>query len=348
MARDIDDELLVHYVVGECTERERARIEAWIKEDRRNRQRVERLREIWEAAGERTLHESDSMWAGLSRRAGISERQRKARNSRAISRCRRTLLEQWRQPVRAVVGLAVVVTLVFTFDYFVTGGTGWFGEPAMREVKTETGERARVSLGEGTRVVLNAQSTLKLPEKFASDERSVYLQGEAYFEVAPDARRSFLVHAGRTVTRVVGTKFSVGAYAADETVRVVVVEGKVAVREEAAREERALELSGRQMGTFSENERWTLRQEVDPNHYLAWMEDRLVFRDAPFGEVKRKLERWYGIRIQLETGLEDLDRLNASFAGEPLPEVLGIVAESLGLRIERDGGVVTFSAARSE
>jgi ferric-dicitrate binding protein FerR (iron transport regulator) len=214
----------------------------------------------------------------------------------------------------------------------------------MRTITTEVGQRAQVQLSDGTRVTLNAESELTLPPMFGERRRHVRLQGQAYFEVEPDEERPFIVHAGGSVTRVLGTEFDVGAYPGDEAVRVVVAEGTVAVRSELEDEETRVTLRERQMAYLSKSDQSVTRQEVDPSPYIAWTKGELVFRDAPFNEVIQRFRSWYGLRVKLVGSVDAVDHLNASFKEESIDEVLVIVAETLDLEYQREGETVTFSA----
>ena len=351
MSRGIHQDRLVHYLAGECSEEEKAEIEAWMEANPAHREHVQELRRVWKAAGRSQEGQNvDAMWDKLSRRMELPEATPEVSAKRQVEK--RLPLEArrergagragWEQPLRTVAFVAFIAALAFLVGEVINADRVP-GEAAMREVATEAGERARVKLGDGTQVVLNAESKLTLPAEFAEEERVVRLQGEAYFEVAPDKERPFVVLAGGTVTRVLGTKFSVGAYP-DEDVQVVVAEGKVAVRQEEAREEQGLLLTRRQMARLSKRKERVQRREVDPGSYLAWTEGRLIFRDASFQEVARKLERWYGLQVKLEGAPEEVDHLNASFKEEPVAEVLQVIAESLQLRYERTEEVVTFYA----
>lgn len=355
MARDIDDELLVHYLAGECTDEEKARVEAWVRADPSHRQKFEEMRWLWEEAGRRGSRDVDAMWSKLSKRmesspgdSGEGMRVQREGRSPRISRSRWSdQLGGVNQSVRTAAFIVVIAVVAFTVGQIFSGVSDRAETPVMREVATAAGERARIDLGDGTQVILNAESKLVLPREFVSDRRLVQLEGEAYFEVEFEAERPFMVRAGGTVTRVLGTRFNVGAYSDQENVNVVVAEGKVAVRSEDSGEDQELLLRRHQMGSFSKHEQRALRQEVDVSSHLAWTEGKLVFDDAPFDEVDRKLERRYDIHVTVREEVGPIDRLNASFGEEPLGEVLRIIAESLELRYEREGDLVRFEAATS-
>lgn len=356
MPYEINEDQLVHYFAGECSEKESAKIEAWIDADPDRKRRIARLRQLWEAAGRDPEHQPDvdAMWSSLVRRLGpFNSSQQQGAKATGSSSNQRT---SWRRgkrdaqevpsssrPVyRALGGVASVVVLALLVWGVYSGQLLDRGASSMRTITTEVGQRAQIQLGDGTRVTLNAESELTLPPRFGEARRRVRLQGQAYFEVEPDEERPFLVYAGGSVTRVLGTKFDVGAYPSDEAVRVVVAEGTVAVRSEQEGEETRVTLKERHMAYLSKSDQSVTRQEVDPAPYMAWTKGELVFRDAPFDEVIHRFRSWYGLRVKLAGSVDAIDHLNAAFKEESIGEVLGIVAETLDLEYKREGETVTF------
>lgn len=349
MPLGIDDDRLVHYLAGECTDEEKKEIEAWIAADAAHKRYVERLRKVWQAAAKTPpgVGNIDRMWNKLRDRIGPLEKssaEKGERPSRSYQP-RSGRHSMWRQYSRigAIATFVVVLALIAgqALDEFEVEPE----ESAMREVATETGQRARVTLHDGTQVTLNAESKLTLPVEFAEDERVVHLQGEAYFQVISDKERPFKIKVKGAVTEVLGTKFNVGAYPDEPDVEVVVDEGKVAVHPEGGRGDQEVLLEAHQLAQLSRKEEHIVRREVNVSDYLAWMDGRLVFRDAPIEEVARKLRRWYGLEVELAPTLQDVDRLNASFKEESVEEVLNIIAETLNLRYERNGRRVAFLPA---
>lgn len=350
MSHPVNDDRLVHYLAGECSAEEQERIEAWMDADPDHRAHVEAMRRIWQAAADAPAgaRDVDRMWNKLHARiAAPSEDSAPRRRVRPpLQRAGRR--SGWRQLARTgAVAVLVVVVALFAAERVVEPEGAGADEAAMREVATETGQRARVTLHDGTRVMLNAESRLTLPDQFAEGERVVHLQGEAYFEVVPDKDRPFRIRANGVVTEVLGTKFNVGAYPDEPDVSVVVDEGTVAVRREGEPRDHEVRLEHDQLAQVPRGPERIVRREVVVEDYVAWMDGRLVFRDAPIQEVARKLRRWFGLQVVLVPSLEEggVDRLNASFKDESIEDVLNIIAETLNLRYERDGQRVTFLPA---
>jgi ferric-dicitrate binding protein FerR (iron transport regulator) len=177
---------------------------------------------------------------------------------------------------------------------------------------------------------------------YAESSRAVDLVGEAYFDVAPDADHPFVIVAGTTVTRVLGTEFGVRAYPGDSAVQVAVADGRVAFRASATSEGEAVVLRPGELGRIEAGSAQVSRQAVNLDAYLGWQEGRLAFEDAPLSQVAAQLERWYGIPVRIGDASLRSRRLTASFRDQPVDEVIAVVAATLGLEYARVGQVYTF------
>lgn len=151
----------------------------------------------------------------------------------------------------------------------------------------------RLALADGTKVWLNSVTELQYPVTFTGGQRKVYLSGEAYFEVAHDAQRPFIVHAGGVDVKVYGTEFNVNTYR-DGVVQTVLVKGKVGLYVTATGEEQMLKPD--QMAEYTRGQSVRVR-EVDPYAYVAWKEGGFVFEDETIEEIMVRLCRWYDVKV---------------------------------------------------
>ena len=355
MQDQFDIDQLVHYFAGECTDALRAVIEAWIEADEEHRRLAQHLEQIWAAASPDSLDDwdVDALWKRLQARMEDYEKgQRRphtpspapAHEPRRRQRVR--LRSPWSATIR-VAGILILITAsIIGIQQLVVEQPDAPATVTMREIATEPGQRGQITLSDGSQVHLNVASTVTMPEPFAADTREIYLHGEAYFDVEPDENRPFIVHAGEAVIRVLGTSFNVRSYDEDAPVVVVVAEGTVAVNTDAAPDSERVLLTQGQMAT-AQDEILQKSETVDLDYYLAWRDRRLLFVDAGFEEVKRKLERWYDLEVQLADSSIAPGALNATFTDESMSEILNIVSLSLGLRYERQGRHITFYPAAS-
>lgn len=172
-------------------------------------------------------------------------------------------------------------------------GKGTLLADKMLCIATSRGMDFEVTLSDGSKVWLNAESRLTFPEKFRSDRREVTVEGEAYFEVAKDATRPFFVHTKYFTTKVLGTSFNVMARR-QETASVVLVSGKVEVKATST-----LTMTRGEMVAF-DNDRKLRKTSVDTYPYVQWKDGFFYFEKAPLGDIMRELGRWYNINIVFE------------------------------------------------
>ena len=148
-----------------------------------------------------------------------------------------------------------------------------------------------VTLADGSRVWLNAGSSLKYPEAFTGGQREVYLKGEAYFEVKPDERKPFVVRVNDMDLRVLGTSFDVKAYPDDEMIITTLVTGKIAQRYVAT--DTNIVLTPSRQSVFNRETGRLQTQVVDVRDALAWREGKFVMKDARLEDIFHELSRWY-------------------------------------------------------
>jgi transmembrane sensor len=162
-----------------------------------------------------------------------------------------------------------------------------------------------------------------------------------------DSTRRFVVHTRTANTEDLGTRFGVRAYDADTATRVVVAEGRVAVRlpSGGGPETKAWLLGGNQAAEVAANGSVAVREHVDVARLLAWTEGRLVFDDTSLRDAVPVLERWYDLDVQLVGATIGQRRFTTTFRDESATEALRLIARALELRVESHGTSVVFSDA---
>lgn len=167
--------------------------------------------------------------------------------------------------------------------------------PLYNELSVPDGSKCLVTLEDGTRVWLNARSTLRYPVKFAAGERRVELSGEGLFDVTHDPEHPFVVEAGKATMTVRGTKFNVRDFDDEGMASTTLLEGCVEVGNRSGKV--TLE-PGMQSRTRGATEALDVR-EVDPAAYTAWTEDKIAFYNADLEEVLADIRRWYRVEIRV-------------------------------------------------
>jgi transmembrane sensor len=209
---------------------------------------------------------------------------------------------------------------------------------------TSVGERRQLVLKDGTRVLLGPTSRLIVLFGNQNGDRVVKLDGVAYFSVVHDAAHPFTVKAGTFRIQDVGTAFVVESDDSAGT-RVAVDSGAVALAAADHDPDASTVLNARDRATVDMKGIVLVERSAVSDDDLAWVQGRLVFRDAPLILVGAELYRWYGVRLRVaDSSLANL-HLTASFSGEPVDRVLNVIALSLGARIERQGNVAILHKA---
>lgn len=186
-----------------------------------------------------------------------------------------------------------------------------------------------VMLEDGTVVHLNYNTTLRYPEHFSDKERMVYLEGEAYFEVAADEDRPFKVMTRDVTIRQYGTSFNVNTYSKHVT-EVVLVSGSIGVQNEE--EEYMLKPNDR-MRMDSSSDHLSI-EPVDVKPYVAWHEGRFVFDNESLGDIMETLSHWYAVDVVFDNpALRDLHFTGNMDRYGKLSPILRSISQTVGLRI---------------
>ena len=345
--------LLHKYLSGECNPEEMQKVEDWLQADEGNLRFFDSLQKIWNVdPDEEIAVDAQSAWSAFQQK--ISPAEEAAEKKALLYKAGRLRKKQsprktYKYTAAIALSAAAVILLAMLFSWRFAPDTGESLQPrfTMQEIVTGKGQRTTFLLSDGTRVQLNADSKIEIPKTFRDSSRKVYLQGEAYFEVSHDPQRPFWVYAGEAHTKVLGTKFGVRAYPEEEQIHVVVAEGKVALG--AGKDsigQSAKEVGRNQIGVFTRQGQTRVSDADDIRQHLGWKDGQLIFEDTPFGQVRPRLERWFDIVCTIADTSLDHRRITAAFDGEPMTEVLNVVALSMDMSYEREGRTVIFRKNR--
>ncbi len=217
-----------------------------------------------------------------------------------------------------------------------SGDTVFWG--GYNTITVPRGGEYQLILADGTRVWLNAETELKYPVAFTGEVREVMLEGEAYFEVAKNVSRPFVVKAGQLDIKVLGTSFNVKAYPS-ETQQATLVQGKVEVRAENYFRELQ---PGEQLNYSSEGPEI---RKVDVKAYTSWKDQRFVFNDDLLEEVIHKIGRWYDVEFILRNPEVREIRFTGNLPKyRELEQVLNKLELTTHIRFVQDGRVIEVFA----
>lgn len=213
----------------------------------------------------------------------------------------------------------------------------------MIEKFCSVGQKSTITLTDGTRIKLNANSKLLFPETFSSNSREVQLEGEAFFEVARDPSRPFTITSGDIKTRVLGTSFNIKAYTASNAIKVAVASGKVAVTSNVHGTNNELTLLPNEMAVYSKTSDELTMTSFDRLDELAWKDGILAFKNRDINEITKELARWYGVTFVLDKRLNYDKDYTGVFDNKSLKEVLDGISFVFNFQFKIDNKVVTIN-----
>jgi len=205
---------------------------------------------------------------------------------------------------------------------------------------TPLGVKSTFTLPDSSMVMLNAGSRLYYQENFSGDNREVFLEGEGYFEVSKDLKRSFVVNTGQTSTTALGTSFNIRAYNEKE-IDVFLLTGKVLVSNKESTDS-AIFLSGGEAvsvksGTLSS------KKKFDTEIITAWTKGIIIFDETPIGDAIQVLESWFGVNFKLMNHPPSNLTVSGKFENESLKNMLTGLGFSARFEFEIKGDAISVA-----
>ena len=309
------DELIMRVLSGEAGPIEKLRLATWRAETPQNDRHFQDVSAIWRTSripsvpDERTLSPPS---VETVVRVGEARRRQSER--------RRFVRGFGRREVWPWAAAAVVATV--SLGIWIGRGVRPGGDLAGTEFVAGSAEATTVALSDGSFARLDRGSTLRFA--VAGENREAWLSGRAFFGVASDPQRPFVVHTDLGETRVLGTRFEVSSR--EDELRVIVIEGRVAVTSTRGR---STELTKGQVATMAANGDFSVATVDDPYALLDWDDGTLVFQGTSLAQVVEEVAAHFGVAVAVEDGLSTR-RLTAWFGDDSLEEVV----ESICLLVE--------------
>ncbi|MCL4640093.1 MAG: DUF4974 domain-containing protein [Olivibacter sp.] len=207
--------------------------------------------------------------------------------------------------------------------------------PHVTEIKTDYGEKKKITLPDGSLIYLNAGSVLRYANTYNKQNREIELIGEAFFEVAPDKARPFVVRSQELRTYVLGTSFNVRAFGDDDHLFVALITGSVRVDHDSSS---SVLKPGEKINYNKLTKESSVLPINDKDYWGLWRKEVLAFNGQRFAEVASLMEKWYGVKIHVN----NRSLLNRRFTGEfkdlPINKVLDMLSKSssFSYRIEKN------------
>ena len=237
--------------------------------------------------------------------------------------------------------LAIAASVVF-----ILCTSTWFFKDSIvyQTYQTAYGEIKSFVLNDGSQVILNANSSLRVPRwGFGTQNREVFLTGEANFSVTHTANhQKFIVKTNKNFEVVVlGTEFSV--FARQRGAKVVLNKGKVLVNYQEGSTSKQVVMHPGELVSFNKQNQVTQQEVAQPQNFSIWQEKRFVFEETMLSEVAQMLEETYGVKVSIDNKALAERKLMGSFRAENVDELLQTISDLLEINVVRQGDQIQLS-----
>ncbi|BEG99184.1 FecR family protein [Bacteroides sedimenti] len=262
----MDKELLYKFFEGAASEEEGMKIKVWIEASEENKRIFFKERRLFDAI---LLH------------GDLVESEIKIPFRKKIFRM------EWLK-------IAGIVLITLAISYIYQQYKAYYAPLVMNTISVPAGQRANITLPDGTNVWLNARSTIKYPTSFNDRKRTIYLEGEAYFDVTKNKEKPFVVQTEKYDVEVLGTKFNVEAYPGQTEFETALMQGKVEVTSRLIPDQKIILAPDQK--AFLKDGKLQVSEVEDVNRY-RWKEGLICFKNKSILNIMKEFEKYYGIKI---------------------------------------------------
>jgi len=305
--------LIARFLEKNLNEEELINLKNWLNESYENRKLFDQYNEVWQLSNvvfNEGLYNTEAGWSSLQK--SITKNSINTDNRFRLIGTNQLII--WKAASVAAMLVAALFIGLFIHkndkipnNQFVT-------------IFSPRGEKSKVVLADSTVVWLNSESQLTYSNDFDGEMRLVTLSGEGYFDVKEDRDRPFIVKTTNADIEVYGTRFNVSSYPDEQQTETTLEEGKIGVY--IVGKSNPVTVNPGQRFILNKQTGETSLKQVDTDLYTSWKENKLRFDNALFGDVVKKLERWYDVKIFLDKDLVYSERYTMCIKTESLREVM--------------------------
>lgn len=314
MKKEIPWDLIILKLQQRITIEEDRQLMRWT-DDNRNKEVFDELQQVWQKVQNNAssyVPDSNRYWKELSKRMGATDNGvRPKPNTKPLS------FISFIRRYAAVACIALVV--IFSISFYLGIKVG---QPKVEElVYNNLIGKSRMTLPDGTEVWLHSKTSLTCDTYYDWKYRQIHLTGEAYFDVAHNKDKPFIIQTEGMKVIVHGTKFNIESFPDSGNTFVSLVEGSVAL--ETSIEKRFLKPG--EMATYNKNSNQLTVEKTNVDFESSWAKDKLVFEKRPLGVICKFLSKWYNVKIKLDPRLSDKYLYTFKLQKESLEEVMRIM-----------------------
>lgn len=324
--KNIEEDLLVKYLVGETDEEETLDVEKWIGASDENKKRFEQVMLIWEQSLELAkpaVVNIDDAWNRMQQRIPQGEQQKTTAPVKSFNK-------SWLRIA------ATVITVVCA---------GWLGyilftknkvEPVTIVAVASANKVVTDTLPDGSVITVNKKSTLSYPSLFEGSTREVVLNGEAFFKVTPDKQQPFIIHVNDVIVRVVGTSFNIKS---EKGKTEVIVEAGIV---QVTKSNRTVKLLPKEKVITAWKDSTLAKDSVQDELYNYYRSKAFICNNTPLQNLVATLNEAYNANIVIEnTSLNNLP-ITTVFKDESLDNILTVISETFKINIKKTGDQITL------
>jgi len=343
----IDVEVLCKYLQGETSEEENSVLLKWVNQSKTNEKQFLEMKYIWETSRSGGLlpeiaknREWEKLLGKIQSANGsvVTERPSKIRSA-----------------LVTIAKLAAVFILAFIVSWFVLKPKEKPAENTLAyyEFRTPKGARSEVQLPDGSKIWLNSTSSVRFPGNFSGNNRKIYLEGEAYFDIHKNESYPLVISTSDISIKVIGTAFNVKSYPGEGTIETTLERGTITLEKKASNpyeKNSVITLHPNQRVTFVKRqgkisldeikpvtmvdsatkqlirqEKIIVSQRVETEKYTAWKDGKIIFVNETFENLSVTLERWFDIKIHIENESLKKIRFTGTFEKETIEQILNIM-----------------------
>lgn len=282
----MEDKLLIRFLSRQCSPEDEKEISEWIRSDKANAEWLFEIERIWSLKDELHFSDQKEIEAAFHQFKINQQPAEAAEQDETFEGKVSSMFSGWVKYAAA----AIIIALLSVNVYDIVKDR----PIATNTIEVPKGHRVAITLSDGTKAWLNSDSRLTYPSEFSKRDRSITLDGEAYFEVTTDPGRPFIINSSDLKVKVLGTKFNMKAYK-NEGSSVILKEGKVEVS--AKSQDKAIILYPNQQINYSKQDGLQLVNNADVQSAESWLKGELSFVGEPLLNIVKSLERKFDTPI---------------------------------------------------
>lgn len=356
---ELNMSLIVRFLLKEADEEEKRKLFKWVYQNNQNEKLFYYLKDIWQTTHYQKVANSANTNAEWQKFAKVAIQ----KESKIFSEKTALVRKLYR-----VIKIAAMVVLVFSVGFFVQ-----YLMPEKQEysiINVPYGAKSELDLPDGSKVWVNSGSVLKYPSSLTAKEVNLYLEGEAFFKIAENKKRTLNVNTSTLTIQVHGTSFNVKSYPDEEIVETTLLEGSIAISGKVGNRvlktpiflkpnEQATLIKGKNEIQFkdsnsandqisdSSNEQnfaykpliktkpqLQIKQRIELEPLISWKNNVLNFKNERFEDLSRKIERWYNVEIEINDADLKNSRYTGTFENETIEQALEALCLSLPFKYE--------------